>query len=434
VVTDEDDRFGFSAHFPSLSDLNDAGATQNAAKQLSAISNESELTNHCLRINPDASFNDTVEIRFYALKEGWAEAFDGYRSSWQSRYDFSEYERDDLKWFGKCAVHNFVFLYGKEGFDHEREKMDVDGLLAQGEKFGGYDTVTIWNQYPRLGIDSRTQWDFYDDFPGGRTAIREAVESFHAKGVYVFLPYIPWDRGNDETTNSMGDEFVRMIADTDADGYQLDTMRDLPFSYRRKLDQVRPGLVLTSQHHPLKKHPVEFITTSWDEFWQFAPMPEVDVFRFICPMHIAPVVSRWLRMEDKTVLIKRCEFGGAPIVIWQDIFGRWMPFSDDQKFRIKAWKKVYLDYRSIYQGPRPIPLLPTSMDGAYCNMFERADGRERIYSFYNDEEETLCASVKARGMNVDETRIILGLGEAKMKSGILSAKLPPKEVVHVLVS
>jgi hypothetical protein len=111
-----------------------------------------------------------------------------------------------------------------------------------------------------------------------------------------------------------------------------------------------------------------------------------------------------------------------------------MPFSDDQKARIKAWKKVYLDYRSIYQGPRPIPLLPTSMNGAYCNMFERADGMERIYSFYNDEEEILCASVKARGMNVDETRIILGSGEAETKSGILSAKLPPKEVVHVLVS
>jgi hypothetical protein len=434
VVCDRDEKYGFSVQFPSLSDLNDEGATQNVNKQLTAISNLRELKNHRVRINPDPSFNDTVELRVGGISGGWAEAFDDYRTVWQSNYDFSEYDREDLKWFNECAVHNFVFLYGKEGFDHEKQEIDVDGLLAQGDEFGGYDTVTIWNQYPRLGIDTDNQWDFYDNFPGGRAAIREAVGKFHDKGVYVFLPYIPWDRGNDETTNSMGDEFARIIADTGADGYQLDTMRDLPFSYRKKLDDVRPGLVLTAQHHPLKKHPVEFITTSWDEFWRVDPMPEVDVFRFMCPRHIAPVISRWLRLEDKTVLIKRCEFGAAPIVIWQDIFGRWMPFTKDQKDRIKIWKRTYLKYRAIYQGTRPIPLLPTRTENVYCNLFVDDNSRDQIYSFYNDDNaRRVVDNFSIHGKGSVNAEIVHGFGNASISQNAMSVEIEPKEVLHVLL-
>ncbi|MDR1483072.1 MAG: hypothetical protein LBI74_10650 [Synergistaceae bacterium] len=434
VVCDSDDRYGFSVQFPSPSDLNDAGATQNANKQLTAISCSQELQNHRLRINPDPSFNDTVELCILGLSGGWSEAFGDCRATWQSRYDFSEYDRDDLQWFSECVVHNFVFLYGKEGFDHEKQKIDVDKLLMRGDEFGGYDTVTIWNQYPRLGVDARTQWDFYDDFPGGREALKEAVQRFHDRGVAVFLPYIPWDRGKDETTDSMGDEFARVIADTGADGYQLDTLWDLPFSYRKKLDGVRTGLVLTTQHHPMKKHPVEFVTTSWDEFWSFDPMPEVDVFRFMCPRHISPVISRWLRLEDKTILIKRCEFGAAPIVIWQDIFGRWMPFSEDQKERVKRWKDTYLKHRGIYQGGHPIPLYPTRTRGVYCNLFADDNTEDQIYSFYNDNEKTCTVEkLSVRGIYADTAEIILGDGDVSLGQDAFAVRIASKEVLHLLV-
>lgn len=434
VVCDNEERYGFSVQFPVVSDLTDTGAAQNINSILRTIEDEPGLRSHEIQINPDRSFNDTVEMRIVGLERGWAEAFDRCRDDWASRYDFSEYEREDLKWFNDCVVHNFTFLYGSEGFDHEKQKIDVEGLLNQGEEFGGYDTVTIWNQYPRLGIDKRSQWDFYDDFPGGRPALRRAVDEFHAKGVPVFLPYIPWDRGMHESTESMGDEFARIVADTDADGYQLDTMKDLPYSFRKKLDKVRPGLVLTTQSHPLKKHPTEFITTSWDEFWYTNPMPEVDVFRFMNPRHLAPVISRWLRMEDKDVLIKRVEFGGAPIVIWQDIFGRWMPFTPEQKAEIKRWKNVYKEYRGIYQGLKPIPLYPTKTVNLYCNLFVGDNGEGQIYSFYNDSEEELGVSdLRLHLDGGSSAKVILGTGSAAVHGEQLEVTVAPRSVVHVLV-
>lgn len=434
VVCDDATGIGFSVDFPVPSDLSDLGSVQNVNYQLSRICDEDSLQTHSVRLGPDASFNDTVEFVITGLREGWPQAFSQTRRQWRSNYDFSQYDREDLKWFRKCAVHNFTFLYGKEGFNHETQRIDVDRLLEEGQAFGGFDTVILWNQYPRLGIDERSQWDFYDDFPGGRQAIREAVDQFHARGVKVLLPFIPWDRHEEESRDSMGTEMARIMADTNADGFHLDTMKTLSYSVREKLDALRPGIVLETQGHPMKKRSMEYITTSWDEFWHADPMPEVDILRFMHPQHIAPVIGRWLRLEDKTTLIKRAEFSGAQIVIWQDIFGRWMPHTKEQQARVARWKKVFTEHLDTYLGKEPMPLYPTGMDNVFCNIFPSDDGVEQIYSFYNDTEK--CATVTNLPLwhfAADSAQIILGQGMAYLEKGRLTVTLEPRETLHVLL-
>lgn len=434
VVCDPETGYGFSVSFPVHSDLSDLGSVQNVDKQMTEISCEDELQNHSIRVSPDASYNDTVELVITGLKEGWPEAFDRCREQWQINYDFSEYNREDLQWFAKCPVHNFTFLYGKEGFDHETLRINVEHLVQEGEEFGGFDTAILWCQYPRLGIDERTQWDFYDDFPGGREAIREAVDRLHQRGVRVLLPFIPWDRNEHESTDSMGDELARIAADTGIDGFHLDTMKDLAYSVREKLDAVHPGIILETQSHPMKKRPMEFITTSWDEFWHADPMPEVDVLRFMHPRHSAPVIGRWLRQQDKDTLIKRAEFGGAPIVIWQDIFGRWMPYSSEQKKRVANWKKAYLKYFDVYLGTKPIPLYPTGAADIYCNVFQSDDGQSQIYSFYNDSSsEKRVDELRLWRFTGETADVVLGDGEASLQNQKLSVLIPAGEVLHVLV-
>ena len=430
VVLGSDKQHGFSITFPHYSDLNNAGCCQNQNKFITMLESEDQIRNDFILIAPDASFNDTVELMISGLSRGWPEAFNKYRTYWQSGYDFSEYDREDLKWFEDTAIHNFVFFFGKEGFDRKKKKIDVDGLLKQGEEFGGYDTVTIWNQYPRLGVDQRTQWEFHDDFPGGRAAIREAVDKFHEHGVRVLLPYIPWDQGPHECTESMGDEFAKLVKDTDADGYQLDTLYDLPFSFRKKCDEIKPGILLQSQFHPTKNHPMEFLTSSWDEFWRQEPMPESDVLRFIAPMHIAPQISRWLRYEDKSILIQRVIFGGAPMVIWQDVFGRWMPFSEDQKAEIKKWKTIYLANKDIFQGPKPIPLYTTYESGIWCNAFFDKDEKKSIYSFYNENEDSKDTYIDL-WIKEDKAEELYGDSSPKIDGDKLNISLPGKKVALV---
>jgi len=432
VVCDRENKFGFSVRFPLSSDLMDEGAAQNRNIALTQISSADELKNHRVPLAPDSTFNDSIEFEIIGLRGGWPEAFDRFREVWQSDYELSEYRRKDLKWFNDCVVHNFCFLYGNEGFDFGKKRVDVEKLLKSGEDFGGYDTVTIWNSYPHLGVDKRSQWDYYDDFPGGRQALKEMVDEFHKHGVKVFLPFLPWDRGYDESTRTMSDNLAKLIEDTGADGVHLDTMETLPDCYRKKLDKLRPGIVLTSENHPMKKRPLEIITTSWDEFWTAGCMPQIDILRFMLPCHIAPAVSRWYRKEDKDKLINYAVFGAEPIVIWQDVFGRWMPYTEKQKAKIKLWKKVYLENKSVYQGSRPIPIYPVKPKNLYCNLFSADDGSQDIYSLYNDTDSSIDGEILTLAdPDKNELSVVFGDAKAEISNGNLYASIPPKEVVHI---
>ena len=156
VLLGKDRRHGFSVTFPVFSDLGSPGPNQNQNKILTERESAQSIREDEIFIAPDASFNDTVELMITGLCRGWAEAFDRYRDFWSAKYDFSEYRREDLQWFYNTAIHNFVFFYGGDGFDRRTMKIDVDGLLRQGEEFGGYDTVTLWKQYPSTSARSGT--------------------------------------------------------------------------------------------------------------------------------------------------------------------------------------------------------------------------------------------------------------------------------------
>lgn len=429
VLLGGDKKHGYSITFPNYSDLDNAGCVQNQSKFFALMDTEDSVRDGFVRMAPDASFNDTVEIRLSAIDAGWPEAFGRYREDWASEYDFSEYDREDLQWIRETAVHHFLFLYGNEGFDHKTGTFDVDGLLKMGEAFGGFDTVTFWNQYPRLGVDERNQWDFHRDFPGGMEALKAAVEEFHKRGVRVLLPFIPWDRGCEESTRSMGDQFAELIQETDADGYQMDTMSSAPFSFRKKADKVKKGVLLQTQFHPVKNHPVEFITSSWDEYWGHGAMPEADVLRFMLPRHIAPMVSRWQRQEGKQELIQRAIFGGTPIIIWTDVFGRTMPYTEEQKQMIREWKTVYLKYREIFQGGASVPMYPTDREGVYCNLYSDNCGGD-IYAIYNERDSAEDSAIELWHAGT-RAEVIIGAGRAEITGDRLIVRIPPKQVIQV---
>ena len=94
---------------------------------------------------------------------------------------------------GTCCDLTNSALYSREVFDYETQRFDANKLLKAGLEFGGYDSVLLWYQYPRLGVDERKQWDFNRDIPGGMAGMRSFTQECHKQGVRVFLPYKPWD-------------------------------------------------------------------------------------------------------------------------------------------------------------------------------------------------------------------------------------------------
>lgn len=320
------------------------------------------------------------------LTDGWCEAFENLRENTRRNMDLTQYGREDLKWIDEAPLQHFTYAYGKEAFrygDGLREGyFDAERLLDAGNEFGGYDSLILWHQYPRLGLDDRSQWDFFDDFPGGLSALAEFVKHAHARGTKVILPFKPWDRSPDDTDKDTTNAICRIIAETDADGIFFDTMNTVPAAFRDAVDAVKPGVVFIDEGEPQDRRSIEKVTSSWDQYWHSMAMPESNLLRFLFPEHRRHAISRWHIGKQKDTDIQRAVFQGNGMVIWQDIFGEWLPYTSAQKSQIHFWKDLYSEYADVFRSAHCVPLIPARQDGIYVNVFP---GTEKgILTIYND--------------------------------------------------
>ena len=87
--------------------------------------------------------------------------------------------------------------------------------------------------------------------------------------------------------------------------------------------------------------------------------------------------------SDKDAIIQRAAFNGTGLVIWQDVFGCWLPFSKKQQQQIKKLKKLLVKFHGSFFGNNSIPLIETLSKGIICNKFSDNSSNEKIYSIFN---------------------------------------------------
>jgi len=343
-----------------------------------------------------------LEAELILHKGGWPAAFALFRDRVRRLFDLSQYRRPDTAWFQDQFVQHFTFLFGREILNLETGRWDVDRFLDEAERnFGGYDGILLWGVYPRLGIDERTQWDFYDDFPGGREELRRLSRRARERGVRVFLPYLPWDQSAESQGGSCEpaeQALARLVSDVEADGVFLDTLSAISPSFRVALDQARPGVVFCSEGR-VKGQAFEIITGSWDETsmargvrrgnWSAAPepMPSVNLWRFLFPDHRFFVLNRHGMGEHRIRMIQRGFFAGMGWVVWQDIFGLAHPYTPDEAALLKQCRTIFREHREALHSPEPTPLVETLHPSLLANEFPVA--AKRLWTLYNQSDEPL---------------------------------------------
>lgn len=339
------------------------------------------------------------------VEGGWRSAFAVIRAHLRSQLDLGEYQRRDLRWVDEQLVQHFTFLYGREILDLERGVFDVDRLLDEGERdFGGYDGFLIWGGYPRVGIDERTQWDFYDDLPGGRAALRAMAERAHTRGARLFVPYLPWDRSHEHhgrTAPSDAEELARLIVDVDADGVFLDTLGMITPEFRQTIDAAKPGVAFCSELRTQGKA-LEIVTSCWEQSytrdglqgnWSAAPetMPMVDLWRFVLPEHRLFVINRHAMASDRIRITQRGFFNGMGWVVWMDIFGLTLPYTPAEAALLKKCRTIFRENLNALSGAAPTPLVETCHPGLFANEF--AGNARRMWTLYNQTDQDVTGEL-----------------------------------------
>ena len=329
--------------------------------------------------------SDVVVMRLYTSSKGRNDIFNLWKANTRSRYDLRKYFKPQNMWIKKNYITHFTFAYGKETFNYEKTKFNIKKIIKEGREFGGYDSLIFWHQYPRLGLDHTNQWDMYKYLPEEYESIKKIVKECHKNGIKFFIPFKPWDVKSNESLDYHAKSLEDFIAKTNIDGFFLDTMSSLPDSFL-KIQKTFPSFEFASEGTPREQRQIEQLTSSWDQIGDIRRNYKVEIetnmFRFVFPEHPLNMVSRWSVGSDKDSIIKRAAFNGMGLVIWQDVFGAWLPFSKKQKQLIKKLKNILNKYHNIIFGSNSVPLIETLSNGLICNQFCN-DNNQKIYAIYN---------------------------------------------------
>jgi len=280
------------------------------------------------------------------------------------------YTAPDTAWSDTAFRQLFLFMYDASLYDRDagryRTAELVDGWTT---RFGRVDSVLLWHAYPRLGFDTRTQFDFYRQMPGGIAQLRAQVtDVLHARGLRVFLDYNPWDAG-------VYEELGEIVQWLDADGVMLDTMTEVPERLAREVALRRGGVVFAPELRP-RDADLRHLRQSWAQWSEVGDAATPSIYRhhWLVPQHMQLAIRRWdtSRRGD----IAYSFFNGSGLILWDNVFGTWNPYGREDR-RLIAETAAVLDHcQDLIARGRWLPLIPTGVPGLDANRWNEAQGGE----------------------------------------------------------
>lgn len=301
-------------------------------------------------------------------------------------YDDALYRRPEFAWCSSAYACCFLMMCDAAFYDPKAGRYTVYSLLDDGLRdFGGYDSVVLWHAYPRIGVDQRNQFDFYRDMPGGLAALREVVGQLHRRGVRAYIDYNPWDKGTRRENVDDLDAIANMVSELDVDGIFLDTMKEGAAGFRKKLDAVRPGVILEGEGTP----PLDRLAdhhASWAQWFDDSEAPGVLRLKWLERRHMQHEVSRWNHSHASE--LQTAWMNGSGMMIWENVFGSWLPWNAHDRSLLRAMLPIQRRYATLFHGESWTPLVPVQMDGVYASLWTK--GETRLWALINraDREVT----------------------------------------------
>ena len=289
------------------------------------------------------------------------------------KYNDALYRRPDLKWSASNYSCGFIMVWDERFYDYRSGRYTVDDFLNAGElEFGGYDSIVLWQAYPRIGVDERNQFDFYRDLPGGLRGLRRAVRQCHHRNVKVYIDYNPWDTGTRREPGTDIDALIEMVRALEADGIFLDTLEKGGSDFRAKLDATRRGVILEGE---MALPPVDLpdYLASWAQWFDDSSVPGILRDKWIERRHMQHQIRRWDR--DHTGELQAAWMNGSGMLVWENVFGSQVPWSQRDRSILRAILPIQRRFSGLLSGEQWTPLVPVRQSAVFGSLWEDQDLR-----------------------------------------------------------
>ena len=331
-----------------------------------------------------------------------------YQTAGRAAIDFSAYDTPEIAWARTSYVQPQAMLHDRFLYDRTTRQWTVDRYMEDvTSRYGGIDSILLWQFYPNAGIDARSNFDFIDSLPGGLAAVQQLITDFHAHGVKVLWPIFPWDTG----TADFGEQYVAQVAKaiaTGADGYNGDTMGGVGNEFFEQS---------VAQGSPMVAEP-EIAGVFWDQhatgwetnfmswgYWKTWDEDHggVDAVKTLEVRHLTHICERWA--QDRTGGLHHFWFNGIGYESWENVWGVWNQFTPFHAAMLKRMATILRGLDGITSSPDTVwnPHVPFAFEDAACT--EQSDdvfvsqfktGARTLYAMVHradDEHESVYLSL-----------------------------------------
>ena len=299
-------------------------------------------------------------------------------------FDDTLYRDPELKWAQSNFVHTLLMVEDRYFYDPDTQRYTVDRYLDDlTARYGGVDSVLIWYIYPNIGIDDRNQFDIVDALPGGLEALKGIVAEFHARGVKVFLPTMPWDNGTRDGSAPDWERIADLVAETGADGINGDTYSGVPRAFHVACEARGRRVILQPESTAQAgDHHLSWNLQSWTKRIPDETIPTVVKLKWLEPRHIINIENRWSR--NRTSDLQHAFFNGIGYVAWENVFGFVNRFTDRDAETLRRVATVQREFAAELTGPHWRPYERTAQIGIFASRWPGA-GRT-LWTLINRQE------------------------------------------------
>jgi len=324
-----------------------------------------------------------------ADRDEWRAELRSWREASAKRfsYDGSAYNRPGFVDDSSYSIA-LIWIWDELLFDFEKQVFTPEKLIADSQKFGGFDGIILWHAYPVIGVDTRNQFDFYNDVPG----LAQLITALQAAGIKIYLNYNPWGKWNKRDSARDEVALAALVKRFNFDGVFLDTMKSANPDFMVPILQVKPDIIVagesTVQQGRICDH-----TMSWGQWFADSQIPGVLRAKYFEPRHMVHQTRRWNRSHIEELHI--AWLNGAGMLIWEVVFGSWVGWNNRDACMWREMVAVLRQNHEVIVSGEWEPLTALSPEAEHANLFASSfelDGR-RLITIINKSDKAYSGAL-----------------------------------------